>query len=59
MLSIHNRSKQSKQISIMNKRKKSAKPETIFEQEKRLRELAKELAKEHKDVKPIKYDLKR
>lgn len=43
----------------MNKRKKSAKPETIFEQEKRLRELAKELVKEHKDVKPIKYDLKR
>lgn len=43
----------------MNKRKKSAKRETIFEQEKRLREEAKELAKEHKDVKPIKYDLKR
>ena len=43
----------------MNKRKKSAKPETTFDQEKRLREEAKELAKEHKDVKPIKYDLKR
>lgn len=43
----------------MNKRKKSAKPETIFEQEKRLREEAKELAENHKDVKPIKYDLKR
>mgnify|MGYP000220405602 FL=1 len=43
----------------MNKRKKSAKRETIFEQEKRLREEAKELSKEHKDVKPIKYDLKR
>lgn len=43
----------------MNKRKKSAKRETIFEQEKRLREEAKELVKEHKDVKPIKYDLKR
>lgn len=43
----------------MNKRKKSAKRETIFEQEKRLREEAKELAEKHKDVKPIKYDLKR
>ena len=43
----------------MNKRKKSAKRETIFEQEKRLREEAKKLAEKHKDVKPIKYDLKR
>lgn len=43
----------------MNKRKKSAKRETIFDQEKRLREEAKELAEKHKDVKPIKYDLKR
>ena len=43
----------------MNKRKKSAKRETIFEQEKRLREEAKELAEKHKDVKPIKYLIKR
>lgn len=35
------------------------KNETIWEQEKRLKEEAKELAEKHKDVKPIKYDLKR
>lgn len=35
------------------------KHETIFEMEKRLKEEAKELSEKHKDVKPIKYDLKR
>lgn len=44
---------------MKSKLKNKPKNETIFDQEKRLRELAKELAKEHKDVKPIKYDLKR
>jgi hypothetical protein len=33
--------------------------ESIFEQEKRLKKEAKELAKKHKDTKPIKYDLKK
>jgi acyl-[acyl carrier protein]--UDP-N-acetylglucosamine O-acyltransferase len=33
--------------------------ENIFEQEKRLKKEAKELVEKHKDVKPIKYDLKR
>jgi hypothetical protein len=33
--------------------------ENIFEQEKRLKKEAKELVKKHKDIKPIKYDLKR
>jgi acyl-[acyl carrier protein]--UDP-N-acetylglucosamine O-acyltransferase len=33
--------------------------ENIFEQEKRLKKEAKELVEKHKDIKPIKYDLKR
>jgi hypothetical protein len=33
--------------------------ENIFEQEKRLKKEAKELAEKHKDTKPIKYDLKK
>lgn len=33
--------------------------ESIWEQDKRLKKEAKELAEKHKDVKPIKYDLKR
>ena len=33
--------------------------ENIFEQEKRLKKEAKEIAEKHKDTKPIKYDLKR
>ncbi len=33
--------------------------ENIFEQEKRLKKEAKEIAEKHKDIKPIKYDLKR
>jgi acyl-[acyl carrier protein]--UDP-N-acetylglucosamine O-acyltransferase len=33
--------------------------ENIFEQEKRLKKEAKELAEKHKDLKPIKYDLKK
>lgn len=32
---------------------------TIFEEERKLKDKAKELAKKHVDVKPIKYDLKR
>jgi hypothetical protein len=32
--------------------------ETIFEMEKRQKKKAKELAKQHKDTKPIKYLLK-
>lgn len=43
----------------MNKRKRTDKQESIFDQEKRLKKEAKELAEKHKDVKPIKYDLKR
>ena len=33
--------------------------ETIFEEEKRLKKEAKQLAENHKDTKPIKYDLKK
>lgn len=43
----------------MKKRKRTDKQESIFDQEKRLKKEAKELAEKHKDVKPIKYDLKR
>lgn len=43
----------------MSKRKQIEKQETIFEQEKRLKREAKELAAKHKDLKPIKYDLKK
>lgn len=43
----------------MNKIKRTDKQESIFDQEKRLKKEAKELAEKHKDVKPIKYDLKR
>lgn len=43
----------------MNKRKRSANPETIFETEKRLKQQAKEISENHKDIKPIKYLLKK
>ena len=36
----------------------AGKQETIFEMEHRLRQGAKELAKKHVDIKPIKYILK-
>ena len=39
----------------MDIRVKTKKHETIFEMEHRLRQEAKELAKKHVDVKPIKY----
>lgn len=42
----------------MKKRNPIEKSETIFETEHRLKREAKELAKKHKDVKPIKYLLK-
>lgn len=41
--------------NILNKKKPLNKQENIFECEKRLRNEALELAKKHKDVKPIKY----
>lgn len=34
------------------------KNETIWEQDKRLKKEAKEIAEKHKDIKPTKYDLK-
>lgn len=33
--------------------------ESIFDHEKRLKKEAKELAEKHKDLKPVKYDLKK
>ena len=39
-------------------KKPTNKSETIFETDHRLRQEAKELARKHKDVKPIKYLLK-
>lgn len=42
----------------MKKRNPLEKSETIFETEHRLKQEAKQLAKNHKDVKPIKYLLK-
>ena len=39
-------------------KKSVSKQETIFEIEHRLRQEAKELAKKHVDVKPVKYILK-
>jgi len=44
-------------MKIMKKIEK--RHENIFEQEKRLKKEAKELAEKHKDLKPIKYDLKK
>ena len=44
---------------MSSKRKRPAdKSESIFDEDKRLRKEAIELAKNHKDVKPIKYLLK-
>lgn len=43
----------------MKKHNATDKQETIFETEYRLRKEAKELAKKHVDVKPIRYDLKK
>ena len=40
------------------KKKPIDKLESIWESEHRLKEEAKELARNHKDVKPIKYSLK-
>jgi len=42
----------------MKRTKPIEKSETIFEMEHRLKQEAKELAKKHRDVKPIKYLLK-
>lgn len=42
-------------INFMDSVMKVNKNETIFEMEHRLRQEAKELAKKHVDVKPIKY----
>ena len=50
--------KWTKTTRIMKKRNPIEKSETIFETEHRLKREAKELAKKHKDVKPIKYLLK-
>lgn len=43
---------------FINKKRKKPVSETIFETEARLKAEAAKLAKNHKDVKPIKYLLK-